>query len=81
MQVDVYTKENQFVCTLLSNEALLGSYPLDDGMRLHVTDKFIMQDELDLNNIEKFELSKEEYSKKSNTVKAFLEKNKLGMCD
>ena len=80
MQVDVYTKENQFVCTLLRSDALLGSYPLDDGMRLHVTDKFVIQSELDLSNVEKFELTKEEYGKKSNTVRAFLEKNKLGEC-
>ena len=36
MVVQVFDKDNVLVCTLDNNDALLGSYPIDDGMRLHV---------------------------------------------
>jgi len=36
MRLEVYDKENKIVCKLDNNEASLGSYPVDDGMRLHV---------------------------------------------
>ena len=36
MQLEVYNKDNELVCRLDNDEALLGSYPIDDGMRIHV---------------------------------------------
>ncbi|KAJ8920502.1 hypothetical protein NQ315_005371 [Exocentrus adspersus] len=78
MQVEAYTKDNQLLCKLDDNNALLGSYPLDNGMRLHVIDQFQIRNELDLGNEPKFELTDEEYAKKSDSVRAFLLKNKLG---
>jgi len=38
MIIEVYGKDDQFVCHLDDNNALIGSYPIDDGARLHVTD-------------------------------------------
>ncbi|KAJ8945703.1 hypothetical protein NQ318_012422 [Aromia moschata] len=78
MQVEAYTNDNKFVCKLDNNDAMLGSYPLEDGMRLHVIDQFQIRNELDSGDEPKFELSEEEYSKKSDSVRAFLQKNKLG---
>nr|CAD7392764.1 unnamed protein product [Timema cristinae] len=79
MQIEVYDKDNKLVCKLTDDMALLGSYPIDDGMRMHVVDNFLIQHALgDTASVEKFTLSEEEYSKKSDTVKAFLLKNKLG---
>jgi tubulin-folding cofactor B len=78
MQIEAYDKNNKHICTLADNDALLGSYPIDDGMRLHVVDKFSIRNELDFGNVPKFECSEEEYSKKSDSVRAFLLKNKLG---
>ncbi|XP_056630869.1 tubulin-folding cofactor B [Diorhabda sublineata] len=78
MQIQAFDKDNKFICSLDDNNALLGSYPLDDGMRLHVVDNFIMRNELDFENIPKFELSQDEYAKKGDTVRSFLLKNKLG---
>ncbi|RZC36572.1 tubulin-folding cofactor B [Asbolus verrucosus] len=78
MQIEVYDKDNKLVCTLAENNALLGSFPLEDGMRLHVIDKFCIRNELDYGDVEKFECSEEEYSKKSDSVRAFLMKNKFG---
>lgn len=78
MQVEAYTKDNKFVCKLENDSALLGSYPLDDGMRLHVIDQFQIRNELDFGNVPKYELSQEEYEQKSDSVRAFLQRNKLG---
>ncbi|XP_053971660.1 tubulin-folding cofactor B [Hylaeus anthracinus] len=80
MIIEVYDKNNQLICKLDDGQRLLGSYPIDDGMRVHIIDNFSRTDE-SLNNIDKFEISEEEYAKRPDTVKAFLEKNKLGKYD
>lgn len=36
MTVQVYDKNDKLVCKLEEGQRLLGSYPLDDGMRIHV---------------------------------------------
>jgi len=36
MIIEVYGKEDKFVCRLDNDDALIGSYPIDDGARLHV---------------------------------------------
>ncbi|XP_011163720.1 tubulin-folding cofactor B [Solenopsis invicta] len=77
MIVEVYNKNDKLVCKLEEGQRLLGSYPIDDGMRIHVIDNFSCTTE-DLNHVKKFEISEEEYAKKTDTVKAFLERNKLG---
>lgn len=77
MTIEVYDKNDKLVCKLNEGSRLIGSYPIDDGMRIHVVDNFPRQLE-DLSEVEKFELSEEDYAKRTDTVKAFLEKNKLG---
>lgn len=77
MTVEVYDKNDKLICKLEDGQRLLGSYPIDDGMRIHVIDNFSRTED-SLNNVEKFEISEEEYAKRADTVKAFLEKNKLG---
>ncbi|KAG7299206.1 hypothetical protein JYU34_017757 [Plutella xylostella] len=79
MQLKLYDKKNNYKCDIDNNSALLGSYPIDDGMMIHVVDKFAMTKEFGTTeSVEKFELSESEYEKKSDTVRAFLLKNKLG---
>ncbi|CAH0553956.1 unnamed protein product [Brassicogethes aeneus] len=78
MQLQAFNKDNQLVCNLTNDEALLGSYPIDDGMRIHVVDSFLIRNELDFGDVEKLEISDEQYSQKSNTVRAFLMRNKMG---
>ena len=54
------------VCSLSDESALLGSYPVDSGMRLHVKDtsgKASAFDDEMLSKVEKFELSQEQVSK------------------
>lgn len=78
MQVQAYDKDNKFVCSLADDSNLLGSYPLDNGMRLHVVDNFSIKNELEFENVEKYEMAPEMYAKRTDTVKAFLIKNKIG---
>ncbi|XP_078036553.1 tubulin-binding cofactor B [Augochlora pura] len=77
MVVEVFDKNDRLVCTLNNGQRLLGSYPIDDGMRIHVIDNF-SHNEANVSDVEKFEISEEEYAKRTDTVKTFLEKNKLG---
>ena len=79
MKVAAYDKEDKFICDLSDKAALLGSFPIDDGCRLHVVDSSRMKGEFEnTDNVEKFELTKEEYSKREDTVAAYLKRNKLG---
>lgn len=37
MTIKVFNKDDEQVCILDDDNALLGSYPIDDGMRFHVS--------------------------------------------
>ncbi|KAL8592604.1 hypothetical protein ACOMHN_026534 [Nucella lapillus] len=79
MNLTVFDKDNKLVCSLDNNDALLGSYPIDSGMRIHAEDKQLRAGEFeDVSKIEKFEITEDDYSKRSDSVRAFKEKNKLG---
>ncbi|KAH9499207.1 hypothetical protein Btru_004451 [Bulinus truncatus] len=79
MKLSAFTAENKFVCALDNDEALLGSYPIDDGMIIHAEDSSVRPDEYsDTSKVEKYEISEEEYKKRSDSVRAFKERNKLG---
>jgi len=61
------------------NSSLLGSYNIDDGMVIHAEDSNIKVDEYsDVSKVEKFEISQDEYNKRSDSVRAFKERMKLG---
>lgn len=79
MKLSLFTAENKFVCAIDNDEALLGSYPVDDGMIIHAEDSSLKPDEYsDTSKVEKFEISDEEYQKRQDTVRAFKEKNRIG---
>lgn len=73
MRLELYSGE-RLVCRLDGDSQPLGSYPIEDGMRVHVIDQFPCLQE----NVPKFELSLEEYDKKEDSLRSFLKKNKLG---
>lgn len=77
MELVLYNGDTM-VCKIDNNDAKLGSYPIDDGMRVHVIDQFLL---VDAENVEKFELTDDQYSSKQDTVRNFLLKNKLGKYD
>lgn len=79
MKMDVFDKDDRLVCSLDDDNRLLGSYPVDDGNRLNVVDSSKSKGEFENTaGVEKFELSKDDYSKRGDTVQAYLKKNKLG---
>ncbi|KAK7103366.1 tubulin-folding cofactor B-like [Littorina saxatilis] len=79
MKLFAYDKENKLVCALDNDDALLGSYPIDSGMILHVEDKQLCAGEFDdVSKVEKFEIPEDEYAKRTDSVRAFKEKNKIG---
>ena len=61
------------------DEAILGSLPIEaQGFRLHVTGDEQRVNELEDANVPKFELTPDDYSKRTGTVQDFLKKNKMG---
>ncbi|KAM3956445.1 tubulin-binding cofactor B [Aphomia sociella] len=79
MKLKLYDNKNNLICDIDNNDALLGSYPIDDGMRIHVVDKFTLVKDFDTSDsAERFQLSEEDYEKKGDTLRSFLQRNKLG---
>ncbi|XP_068106989.1 tubulin-folding cofactor B [Hyperolius riggenbachi] len=80
MDLQLYSTENIFIQNLDQDDALLGSYPVDNGCRIHVIDKSGARvgEYEDLSRVEKFELPDDAYDKRSDSVRSFLKKNKMG---
>ena len=38
MHITAFTKEDKLICEISDPNAMLGSFPLDDGVRLHIED-------------------------------------------
>lgn len=77
MELSLYSGD-KLITKMEDNDAKLGSYPIEDGMRVHVIDQFLM---VDAENVEKFELTEDQYSSKQDTLRSFLKSNKLGKYD
>ncbi|XP_061453369.1 tubulin-folding cofactor B isoform X2 [Rhineura floridana] len=80
MDLELYTPDDKFVMKLDSDEALLGSYPIEDGCRIHVTDRSgaTIGEYEDVSRVEKFELPDSEYDKRRGTARSFMKHSKLG---
>ncbi|XP_033014520.1 tubulin-folding cofactor B isoform X2 [Lacerta agilis] len=80
MDLELYTPDDKFVMKLDSDEALLGSYPIDDGCRIHVIDKSgaTIGEYENVSKVEKFEITDAEYDKRSDTARSFMKTSKLG---
>lgn len=79
MVIQLFSKDDKLVTELTDNDAILGSYPVDDGMRIHVIDSNIKPGEFeDVSNVERFTISEDEYSKKQDSMRNFLKANKMG---
>lgn len=75
MQIHLYSGD-RLVAQLTNDDAEIGAYPIENGMRLHVIDKANIS--IDGDNVEKFELSERDYDQRRNTVRDYLKSNKLG---
>ncbi|KAK7882620.1 hypothetical protein WMY93_028794 [Mugilogobius chulae] len=80
MELELFSVSDQFLLKLEDNEALLGSFPVDDDCRIHVIDKSggLLGEFSDVSKVEKFELPDEDYEKRSNTARSFLKKQGVG---
>lgn len=80
MDLEIFSTTNKFLQKIDNDEALFGSYPVDDECRIHVIDKSGGQTSelFDNSKVEKFELSDEAYEKRSESVRSFLKKQQLG---
>ncbi|KAM4642614.1 tubulin-folding cofactor B [Discoglossus pictus] len=80
MDLQLFSADNNFLLNLDRDDALLGSYPVDTGCRIHVIDKSgaSIGEYEDLSRVEKYEIPQENYEKRTDSVRSFLKKNKLG---
>lgn len=73
MQLHLFNGD-KFIAPLNNDDTTLGSYPIENNMRIHVVDNIQLFDK----NVEKFELTATQYEQKRNTVRDYLKSNKLG---
>ncbi|XP_033832385.1 tubulin-folding cofactor B [Periophthalmus magnuspinnatus] len=80
MELELFNVGDEFLQKLEDNDALLGSFPVDDDCRIHVIDRSggLLGDLSDVSKVEKFELPDEEYDKRTNTVRSFMKKRAVG---
>ncbi|TRZ01912.1 hypothetical protein DNTS_028602 [Danionella cerebrum] len=80
MELELYSTSDKFLQKLDNNEALLGSYHVDDDCRIHVTDRSgTHSGEFDdVSKVEKFEISDEAYDKRADSVRNFKKNMRLG---
>ena len=77
--LEVYN-EDKLMFKLDNPDALLGSYHIDDGMRIHVIDKNPQgaMSFSDVSKVEKYNMSDDTYEKRQDSVRSFLKQNKQG---
>ncbi|KAG7333037.1 hypothetical protein KOW79_003172 [Hemibagrus wyckioides] len=80
MDLQLFSTSDKFLQNLDDNEALLGSYPVDDNCRIHVIDRSgsLTGAFSDLSKVEKYEISQEAYEKRSDSLRNFKKNMKMG---
>lgn len=75
MQLQLFHGD-RLIAQLDNDDAELGSYPIENDMRIHVIDNFhtLLGD----GSVEKFELSDKQYAERRNTVRDYLKTRNLG---
>lgn len=67
---------DKLITHMNNDDAELGSYPIQNNMRIHVIDNF--QNFFGDGDVEKFDLSDKQYDQRRNTVRDYLKSNQLG---
>ncbi|XP_031626374.1 tubulin-folding cofactor B [Contarinia nasturtii] len=67
---------DKLIAQLNDDEAELGSFAIENDMRLHVVDN--VQSFIDDGNVEKFDLTDKQYDERRNTVRDYLKTRRLG---
>ncbi|XP_038623196.1 tubulin-folding cofactor B [Tachyglossus aculeatus] len=80
MELELYGIDDKFCMKLDQDDALLGSYPVEDGCRIHVIDRSGARigEYEDLSRVEKYEISQSAYEKRPDSVRSFLKRSKMG---
>uniref|UniRef100_A0A6I8NUG9 CAP-Gly domain-containing protein n=2 Tax=Ornithorhynchus anatinus TaxID=9258 RepID=A0A6I8NUG9_ORNAN len=80
MDLELYGIDDKFCMKLDRDDALLGSYPVEDGCRIHVIDRSGARigEYEDLSRVEKYEISQSAYEKRPDSVRSFLKRSKMG---
>lgn len=79
MTLELY-KDKKFICNIDDDTALLGSYPVDDDLILHVTDTNVQCGEFESGNVEeRYKISEDAYAKQKDSFRAFKEQNLRNM--
>ncbi|XP_068173629.1 tubulin-folding cofactor B [Antennarius striatus] len=80
MDLELFDVSDKFLQKIDDNEALLGSYPVDDNCRIHVIDTSgrLMGEFEDVSKVEKYEMSEDSYDKRSDSARAFMKKHHIG---
>ncbi|XP_029922799.1 tubulin-folding cofactor B [Myripristis murdjan] len=80
MDLELFSISDKFLQKLDENEALLGSYPVDDDCRIHVIDRSGAQtgEYTDVSKVEKFEISDDAYEKRTESARSFMKKHRIG---
>ncbi|MCJ8733542.1 hypothetical protein PDJAM_G00224750 [Pangasius djambal] len=80
MDLQLFSSSDKFLQNLDDNEALLGSYPVDDDCRIHVTDRSgsLTGAFSDLSKVEKYEISDDAYDKRADSLRNFKKNMKIG---
>ena len=80
MKLQVFDSDDQELFHLNDNdERMIGSYQIDDGMRIYVTGQSVMESFGEIGGqVELANMSDEQYAKKDSTVRSFMMKRKIG---
>uniref|UniRef100_A0A3Q3WMV3 CAP-Gly domain-containing protein n=1 Tax=Mola mola TaxID=94237 RepID=A0A3Q3WMV3_MOLML len=80
MDLELFGVSDMFLQKMDDDDALLGSYNVDDDCRIHVCNlgERQMGEFTDVSKVEKFEISDESYEKRTDTARSFLKKHSLG---
>uniref|UniRef100_A0A2K5MAK1 CAP-Gly domain-containing protein n=1 Tax=Cercocebus atys TaxID=9531 RepID=A0A2K5MAK1_CERAT len=80
LELLLYGVDDKFYSKLDQEDALLGSYPVDDGRRIHLIDHSgaRLGEYEDVSWVEKYTISQEACDQRQDTVCFFLKRSKLG---
>lgn len=80
MDLELFSVSDQFLQKLEDNEALLGSFPVDNDCRIHVIDRSGGQvgEFTDFSQVEKFEIADDVYDKREDSARSFMKKQRVG---
>ncbi|XP_076591684.1 tubulin-folding cofactor B [Chaetodon auriga] len=79
MDLELFSASDKFLQKLDDNDALLGSYSVDDDCRIHVTDRSGQMAELtDVSKVDRFEMSDDAYDKRTDSARSFMKKHRIG---